>query len=135
MARVTIEKCLKQGIKDKFDLVLVASKRAKDIEKGKKPVVTDKVKNTLISLMEIEQDKLDIEQIKSEVVAKYRKYGVELSDVGSLNEEEVYNNLISLGSEEDDDVDNVDNVDDEDTVTDLEDLDEDSVDNSGEPEE
>jgi len=116
MARVTIEKCLKHGIKDKFDLVLIASKRSKDIERGKKPVIADKVKNTLVSLMEIEQEKLDIEQVKSEIVAKFRKYGVDASDDEQLNEVDVYNNLMSLGSEKaEEDEDETEDVDAEDT--------------------
>ena len=86
MARVTIEKCLKNGINDKFDLVLVASKRANDLEKGKKPLVNDKAKNTLISLMEIEEDKLDINAIRDEIVKKYRKYGVAQNNIDQKDE-------------------------------------------------
>ena len=88
MARVTIEKCLKNGINDKFDLVLVASKRANDLEKGKKPLVNDKAKNTLISLMEIEEDKLDINAIRDEIVKKYRKYGVAQNNINQKDEDE-----------------------------------------------
>lgn len=86
MARVTIEKCLKNGINDKFDLVLVASKRANDLEKGKKPLVNDKAKNTLISLVEIEEDKLDINAIRDEIVKKYRKYGIAQNNIDQKDE-------------------------------------------------
>ena len=88
MARVTIEKCLKNGINDKFDLVLVASKRANDLEKGKKPLVNDKAKNTLISLVEIEEDKLNINAIRDEIVKKYRKYGVAQNNIDQKDEGE-----------------------------------------------
>lgn len=94
MARVTIEKCLKNGINDKFDLVLIASKRANDLEKGKKPLVNDKAKNTLISLVEIEEDKLDINAIRDEIVKKYRKYGIAQNNVDQKGENEDHYNMI-----------------------------------------
>ena len=95
MARVTIEKCLKNGINDKFDLVLVASKRANDLEKGKKPFVNDKAKNTLISLVEIEEDKLDINAIRDEIVKKYRTYGVAQNNINQKDEDEDHHDMIN----------------------------------------
>ena len=95
MARVTIEKCLKNGINDKFDLVLVASKRANDLEKGKKPLVNDKAKNTLISLVEIEEDKLDINAIRDEIVKKYRKYGIAQNNIDQKDEDEDHHDMIN----------------------------------------
>lgn len=94
MARVTIEKCLKNGINDKFDLVLVASKRANDLEKGKKPLVNDKAKNTLISLVEIEEDKLDINAIRDEIVKKYRKYGIAQNNIDQKDEDEDHHDML-----------------------------------------
>ncbi|RLA11374.1 MAG: DNA-directed RNA polymerase subunit omega, partial [Gammaproteobacteria bacterium] len=44
MARITVEDCLEQ-VDNRFNLVLIASKRARQISRGKEPLV------------EIEQDK------------------------------------------------------------------------------
>tara|TARA_X000000950_G_C13829350_1_gene625445 strand:- start:1215 stop:1460 length:246 start_codon:yes stop_codon:yes gene_type:complete len=53
MARVTIEDCLK-NIDDRFKIVLVASKRAKEIKLGAStPLDTENDKATVLALREI----------------------------------------------------------------------------------
>jgi DNA-directed RNA polymerase subunit omega len=53
MARLTVEDCLKQ-IDNRFDLVLVASKRARQLAKGATSLVpTEKDKPTVLALREI----------------------------------------------------------------------------------
>jgi DNA-directed RNA polymerase subunit omega len=53
MARVTVEDCLDQGI-GRFDLILVASKRARQIANGADPLITaNGDKPTVIALREI----------------------------------------------------------------------------------
>ena len=39
MARITIEDCLKQGVENQFELVLVAAKRARRLANGAEPLV------------------------------------------------------------------------------------------------
>ena len=143
MARVTIQKCLKHSITDKFDLVLIAARRANDLEKGKKPFVNDKAKNTLVSLKEIEEDKLDVDSIRREIIKKYRKYGVsqnsdnqektecenlsnKLNNIDNCDHDNSEDNLLS---EEDIDVD-VDE--DEDTEEAFETIESDEIDNDTE---
>ena len=41
MARITVEDCLKQ-VENRFELVLMASKRARELQKGAEPIVSVK---------------------------------------------------------------------------------------------
>jgi len=53
MARVTVEDCL-PAVENRFDLVLVASRRARQIALGSKPLVDEeKDKPTVLALREI----------------------------------------------------------------------------------
>jgi DNA-directed RNA polymerase subunit omega len=53
MARVTVEDCLK-NVKNRFELVIVASKRARQLMRGKEPKVPwDNDKPTVVALREI----------------------------------------------------------------------------------
>lgn len=53
MARVTVEDCLK-NVKNRFELVLIAARRARQIMRGKEPKVEmDNDKATVIALREI----------------------------------------------------------------------------------
>ena len=53
MARVTVEDCLK-NIPNRFDLILVASKRARQIARGAEPMVErENDKPTVLALREI----------------------------------------------------------------------------------
>lgn len=53
MARVTVEDCLK-NVKNRFELVIVASKRARQLMRGKEPKVAwDNDKPTVVALREI----------------------------------------------------------------------------------
>lgn len=53
MARVTVEDCL-QNVKNRFELVLVATKRARQIAAGKEPSVAwENDKATVVALREI----------------------------------------------------------------------------------
>lgn len=53
MARVTVEDCL-ENIPNRFDLILVASKRARQIARGAEPMVEpENDKPTVIALREI----------------------------------------------------------------------------------
>jgi len=53
MARVTVEDCL-DNVDNRFDLVLVATRRARQLENGKPPLVElENDKNTVVALREI----------------------------------------------------------------------------------
>ncbi len=59
MARVTVEDCL-EFVENRFELVRIASNRARQIANGSEPLVdVDKDKPTVIALREIAEQKFD----------------------------------------------------------------------------
>lgn len=65
MARVTIEDCL-PVVDNRFDLVLLASKRARQIAMGSPTLVDeDKDKPTVIALREIAEGLIDMEKVEA----------------------------------------------------------------------
>lgn len=61
MARVTVEDCLK-NVKNRFELVILAAKRARQIMRGKAPrVPIDNDKATVIALREIAEGFTDFD--------------------------------------------------------------------------
>ena len=72
MARITVEDCIDK-FPSRFELVLVASNRARKLYAGENPTVEiDNDKNTVIALREIAEETLTIEQLKNELVAEYQ---------------------------------------------------------------
>ena len=60
MARTTVEDCL-ENVDNRFQLVLIASKRARDISMGADPLVDpDNDKPTVIALREIAAGLIDV---------------------------------------------------------------------------
>jgi DNA-directed RNA polymerase subunit omega len=60
MARITIEDCLKQGVENQFELVLVAAKRARRLANGAEPLVDwENDKPTVVALREIADGKVN----------------------------------------------------------------------------
>ena len=74
MARITVEECLDK-VDNRFELVMVASKRARQIATGgKEPMVDEESdKPTVIALREIEEGLIDddffVEKIEDELEA------------------------------------------------------------------
>jgi DNA-directed RNA polymerase subunit omega len=59
MARITVEDCLSR-VENRFELVLLAAKRARQLEFGTEPLVNwDNDKPTVVALREISQNKVD----------------------------------------------------------------------------
>ncbi len=67
MARITVEDCLTK-IDNRFDLVLVATKRARQLSmEGKEPLVPlENDKSTLVALREIADGCIDMNILKEE---------------------------------------------------------------------
>lgn len=64
MARVTVEDCLENVI-NRFELVLLASKRARQISYGKEALVPlENDKPTVVALREIAEGKVDISYVE-----------------------------------------------------------------------
>lgn len=63
MARITVEDCLKK-IPNRFQMVLVAAYRARQLTQGHKPMVDAKDKPSVIALREIAEGKVGVDLLK-----------------------------------------------------------------------
>ena len=72
MARITVEDCIDK-FPSRFELVLVASNRARKLYSGENPTVDiDNDKNTVIALREIAEETLTTEQLKNDLIEEYQ---------------------------------------------------------------
>jgi DNA-directed RNA polymerase subunit omega len=72
MARVTVEDCTK-NVDSLFDLVLLASHRAKVLNSGNEAFVPiDNDKSTVVALREIADEKVDVTTIKEDIIKSYQ---------------------------------------------------------------
>ena len=73
MARITVEDCLEK-IDNQYDLVLLAKERTVQLNSGVKPLVDeDNDKRTIISLREIGDGKISVEELEKNAVKRLRK--------------------------------------------------------------
>ena len=85
MARVTVEDCIKR-IENRFDLVIAAADRTRQIAQGAEITIErDNDKNTVVSLREIAQDMLDLEELRKSSIKKYQL----VPEVGSDDDIEI----------------------------------------------
>ena len=78
MARITVEDCIDK-FPSRFELVLVASQRARKLYSGENPTVeNDNDKNTVIALREIADSTLTVNEMKENLIQEYQT--VTLSD-------------------------------------------------------
>ena len=72
MARITVEDCIDK-FPSRFELVLVASNRARKLHSGEDPTVPiDNDKNTVIALREIAEETVTVEKLKDELIEEYQ---------------------------------------------------------------
>ena len=74
MARVTVEDCVEK-IPNRYELLLVAAQRAKDISSGS-PIRVDRDndKNSVVALREIAENQADVEELQRSLVMGLQKY-------------------------------------------------------------
>jgi DNA-directed RNA polymerase subunit omega len=73
MARVTVEDCIKK-IPNRFDLVVAASQRSREISNGMKiEVERDNDKNPVVSLREIAEDAVDPAALQERFIRSMQK--------------------------------------------------------------
>tara|TARA_Y100001935_G_C17082468_1_gene397012 strand:- start:103 stop:639 length:537 start_codon:yes stop_codon:yes gene_type:complete len=95
MARVTVEDCIDK-VDSPYELVLVAKERATQLNSGIEPTIDrDNDKNTVISLREIAEEKIKVNELTESAVYKLRKH-VEQVDDGTETDEEVGDDFESL---------------------------------------
>ena len=74
MARVTVEDCIIK-VPNRFDLVMVAAQRARDISSGAALTIErDNDKNPVVALREIADTTIDLEALSNSVVQGLRKH-------------------------------------------------------------
>jgi len=88
MARVTVEDCILE-IPNRFDLVMIAGQRARDISAGSPLTVDrDNDKNPVVALREIAERTVDIEALQEALVKGLQRVveddGPEEEDMGAL---------------------------------------------------
>ena len=72
MARITVEDCIDK-FPSRFELVLVASNRARKLYTGENPTVEiDNDKNTVIALREIAEETITKEKLKNDLIKEYQ---------------------------------------------------------------
>ncbi|WP_230279384.1 MULTISPECIES: DNA-directed RNA polymerase subunit omega [unclassified Croceicoccus] len=89
MARVTVEDCVDK-IPNRFDLVLLAAQRAREISAGSELTVDrDRDKNPVVALREIAEQTVKPKELKETLVQGLQKVAVddddEVDEVGSLS--------------------------------------------------
>ena len=72
MARITVEDCINK-FESRFELVLVASNRARKLHSGETPTVEkNNDKNTVIALREIADETILVDEMKNSLVEEYQ---------------------------------------------------------------
>ena len=80
MARVTVEDCIDK-VDSPYELVLVAKERATQLNSGMEPSIDrDNDKNTVISLREIAEENIKVEDLIESAVYKLRKHVEQVDD-------------------------------------------------------
>ena len=96
MARVTVEDCVTK-IPNRFKLVMLAGKRARDIAAGAELLVDrDNDKNPVVALREIAEDKVAPEDLMEAVVAGLQRH----ADTDELEEEIDQDLSVAISAEE-----------------------------------
>ena len=130
MARITVEDCIDK-FPSRFELVLVASNRARKLHSGETPTLEkDNDKNTVIALREIAQETITVDQLKSDLVEEYQTTSFsedeELSEIADKDESknDESNETVNQDSSIEADSLNIEKIDTKIDVTDEKDLDE-----------
>ena len=112
MARITVEDCIDK-FPSRFELVLVASQRARKLHSGDDPTVEkDNDKNTVIALREIADSTISVENMKENLIQEYQtvtisdeeEENLELEspelELGSPKEDNKNNDIVSESTQE-----------------------------------
>ena len=93
MARLTVEDCL-DNVENRFELVLVAAKRARQLSMGADPLVElDNDKPTVLALREISDSKIDRSVLDEEIVPQ--------DDIEAMFEGELQQQVAAAAPDED----------------------------------
>ncbi|MDR0677711.1 MAG: DNA-directed RNA polymerase subunit omega [Holosporaceae bacterium] len=128
MARITVEDCEKI-VENKFDLVLLATQRTRQIVNGDNVTVETKdEKKPIIALREIAAGSVSIDSLKESVIKSFRTFIPDddaEEDIENLSEDDTYNPCIGAAgisrdtsnvTLEDSSIDSSDDIDDSEEV-------------------
>lgn len=86
MARITVEDCI-QRVPNRFELVMLAAQRARDISAGAPLTVErDNDKNPVVALREIAEGTVDLDHLRYELIYGLRRH----TPLGAAAEEEAH---------------------------------------------
>ncbi len=92
MARLTVEDCL-EHVDNRFELVLVAAKRARQLSMGAEPLVElENDKPTVLALREIAENKINKSVLEEEVVPQ--------DDIEAMIEGELLQSPMPMGDDQ-----------------------------------
>lgn len=102
MARVTVEDCIEKVL-NRFELVMVASQRARKISSGAPLLVErDNDKNPVVALREIAEDKVETAHLKEELIRNHQRI-IESDDtediIDSMDGEEEWSKISTKSNE------------------------------------
>ena len=87
MARITVEDCLEK-VENQYDLVLLAKERTVQLNAGSQILVEeDNDKRTIISLREIGDGKVPVQELKESAIKRLRKEPDEIEQQEEIEEE------------------------------------------------
>ena len=87
MARITVEDCLEK-VDNQYDLVLLAKERTVQLNAGARMLVEeDNDKRTIISLREIGDGKIDVNEVEASAIKRLRKEPDESEEQEEIEEE------------------------------------------------
>ena len=92
MARLTVEDCL-DNVDNRFELVLVAAKRARQLSMGAEPLVElENDKPTVLALREIAENKINKSVLEQEVIPQ--------DDIEAMIEGELLQSPMPMGDDQ-----------------------------------
>ena len=112
MARITVEDCIDK-FPSRFELVLVASNRARKLHSGENPTVEiDNDKNTVVALREIAEETITTEQFKNDLIQEYQTNTFsEDEEINEIENNSDENELETNELESDENKQNIENAD------------------------
>ena len=110
MARITVEDCIDK-FPSRFELVLVASNRARKLHSGENPTVEkDNDKNTVIALREIAKETISTQELKVKLVEEYQTASLNVDEELDEIETDKENKALSVNNDtENQEIENFEN--------------------------
>ena len=119
MARITVEDCIDK-FPSRFELVLVASNRARKLHSGDTPTVEkDNDKNTVIALREIADETISKEDLKLKLIEEYQTTTFSVDEDLDELDDNLENKELSVNDEDENhEIENFENQSNEDSSED-----------------